>query len=59
MFSRCLEHCSPLTAPYCISLALIRAATGQIDDALLFCGYNAYRCRKMETVADVMTDLCG
>ena len=56
---RCLEHCSPLTAPYCISLALIRAATGQIDDALLFCGYNAYRCHKMETVADVMTDLCG
>ncbi len=56
---RCLEHCSPLTAPYCISLALIRAATGQIDDALLFCGYNAYRCNKIETVADVIADLCG
>ena len=56
---RCLEHCNPLTAPYCITMALIRAALGQVDDALLFCGYNAYRCHKMETAAEIIADLCG
>lgn len=56
---RCLEHCNPVTAPYCITMALIRAALGQIEDGLLFCGYNAYRCDRMETVEEVMADLCG
>lgn len=55
---RCLEHCDPLKAPYCITMALIRAALGQTEDGLLFCGYNASRCHKMERVADVMADLC-
>lgn len=55
---RCLEHCDPKTAPYCITMALIRAAEGQVEDGLLFCGYNAYRCEKMEHVEDVIADLC-
>lgn len=56
---RCLEHCNPHTAPYCITMALIRAASGQVDEGLLFCGYHAYRCEKMESAADVIADLCG
>ncbi len=56
---RCLEHCDPLTAPYCITMALIRAASGQVEDGLLFCGYNAHRCERMEHVEDVIQDLCG
>ncbi len=56
---RCLEHCDPATAPYCITMALIRAALGQTDNGLLFCGYNAFRCNQIETVADVIADLCG
>ncbi|MDO4328399.1 MAG: nitronate monooxygenase family protein [Lachnospiraceae bacterium] len=56
---RCLEHCDPVKAPYCITMALIRAALGQVDEGLLFCGYNAHRCSKMERVEDVMADLCG
>ncbi|HIR05407.1 MAG TPA: nitronate monooxygenase [Candidatus Copromonas faecavium] len=56
---RCLEHCNPAQVPYCITKALINAAEGRIDDALLFCGSNAYRCRQIETVEDVMRDLCG
>ena len=56
---RCLEHCDPATTPYCITKALINAAEGKIDDALLFCGSNAYRCEKIETVQEVMAALCG
>lgn len=56
---RCLEHCSPADAPYCITRALICAAEGNLSDALLFCGSNAYRCKKMETVPQVMRELCG
>ena len=43
---QCLEHCDPKTIPYCITKALIRAAEGDIENALLFCGANAYRCQK-------------
>lgn len=55
---RCLEHCDPATTPYCITQALINAAQGDEDHALLFCGSNAYRAEKIEKVADVMRDLC-
>lgn len=54
----CLEHCNPASAPYCITMALIRAAQGQIEDALLFCGSNAAQCRKIERVEQVIKDLC-
>lgn len=56
---QCLEHCNPAQVPYCITKALINAAEGRIDDALLFCGSNACRCEKIETVEDVMKELCG
>ena len=56
---RCLEHCNPAETPYCITKALINAAEGKIDEALLFCGSNAYRCEKIETVQEVMAALCG
>lgn len=55
----CLAHCNPAETPYCITRALINAAEGRIQDALLFCGSNAYRSKKIETVADVMKELCG
>lgn len=56
---RCLEHCDPASTPYCITRALIHAAEGNLKDALLFCGSNAYRCGKIETVPEVMEELCG
>ncbi len=55
----CLEHCNPAETPYCITRALINAANGNIDDALLFCGSNAYRSKTIETVPEVMKELCG
>ena len=51
---RCLEHCNPAETPYCITRALIHAAEGNIEEALLFCGSNAYRCKRIETVPEVM-----
>ena len=55
----CLEHCNPATTPYCITKALINAAEGDLDHALLFCGSNAYRAEKIETVEAVMDELTG
>jgi len=54
---QCLEHCNPKETPYCITDALIRAAIGDVDHGLLFCGSNAYRAKKIETVAQVMKEL--
>ncbi|MCI8454211.1 MAG: nitronate monooxygenase [Lachnospiraceae bacterium] len=54
----CLAHCNPAETPYCITKALINAAEGKIKEALLFCGSNAYRCKKIETVPEVMRELC-
>ena len=56
---RCLEHCNPADTPYCITRALICAAEGKLQAALLFCGSNACRCKKIETVPQVMRELCG
>lgn len=56
---QCLEHCNPKETPYCITDALIRAAVGDVEHALLFCGSNAYRAERIETVEEVMRDLVG
>ena len=56
---QCLEHCDPRTVPYCITRALVGAAEGDLDHALLFCGSNAYRADKIETVDQVMEALVG
>lgn len=56
---RCLEHCNPANIPYCITKALSNAAEGDLDNALLFCGSNAYRSNKIETVDEVIRDLVG
>lgn len=56
---QCLEHCDIRTIPYCITMALVKAAQGDVDNALLFCGSNAYRAQKIETVEEVMKDLTG
>lgn len=56
---QCLEHCNPNETPYCITDALIRAAVGDVEHSLLFCGSNAYRAERIETVEKVMRDLVG
>lgn len=54
---RCLKHCNPGTTPYCITQALINAAKGNVDDALLSAGHDAYRADHLETVKEVIDSL--
>ena len=56
---QCLEKCDIKTIPYCITTALVNAAIGDVDNALLFCGSNAFRTKKIETVDNVIKELMG
>lgn len=53
---QCLSKCNPVTAPYCITEALTNSAVGNTKEGLLFCGTNAWKCEKMEHVADIMKE---
>jgi len=52
----CIISCKPAETPYCITDALSNAADGDIDNGLLFCGTNAYRTTKIETVKEIMDE---
>lgn len=54
---RCLEKCDHSKIPYCITQALVNAAKGDEDNALVFCGSNAWRAERIETVHEVMQEL--
>lgn len=56
---RCLEKCDQEKIPYCITQALVNAVSGDEENALIFCGSNAWRANRIETVRQVMQDLCG
>ena len=56
---QCIISCDPAKTPYCITDALVNAAEGKLEKALLFCGAKAYRAEKIETVREVMTDIFG
>ena len=53
----CMKGCKPSEIPYCITESLLHAAKGETDEALLFCGADAWRAEKIETVEEVMVDL--
>lgn len=53
----CLRKCRPSEIPYCITDALIHAAKGETEEALLFCGANAWRAEKIETVHETIQSL--
>lgn len=55
----CVSTCKPAETPYCITEALVSAAKGDVDNALLFCGSNAYRATKLEHVSDIMNEFRG
>ena len=52
----CIVTCRPAEIPYCITQALVNAAEGRVEDALLFCGSNACRSHKIEKVEDIMKE---
>lgn len=55
----CLARCNPAEIPYCITDGLVAAAKGDVDHALLFCGADAYKATRIETVREVMQSLAG
>ncbi len=54
---RCLIPCDPATTPYCITLALIEAAKGNVEDGLFFCGANVGKVDKIVTVKELIDEL--
>jgi len=53
----CLKTCTPATAPYCIAEVLAKAAEGEMDDSFVFAGSNAYRCKEIVPVKDLIDKL--
>ena len=53
----CVKPCNPATTIYCISKASLHAVRGEVDEALLFCGSNAYRVNELTTVDELMQTL--
>lgn len=54
---QCLSDCDIPNIPYCITSALISAAKGDVDNALLFCGTNVGKIDKIVTVKELMDEL--
>ncbi len=54
---RCIRTCDAVNTPYCITKALINAVKGNIDEALVFCGSNAYRINNIVSVHDLIEEL--
>lgn len=52
----CVSTCKPAETPYCITEALVNAAEGRVEDALLFAGSNAYRAKGLEHVRDILRE---
>jgi len=55
---QCIKTCNPGDTPYCITNALVKAAKGETENALVFCGENAWKCNKIEHVGDILRELC-
>lgn len=55
----CISTCNPADTPYCITRALTKAAEGDTEHALLFCGENAWKCDRICHVQEIMDELCG
>ncbi len=53
---QCISTCKPAEIPYCITEALINAVEGRVDEGLIFCGSNAYRADRIETVQEIMEE---
>jgi len=57
----CLKKCSYKAEQerFCIVHALDRAQRGDVETGLIFCGTNAWRAERIETVAEIFAELFG
>ena len=54
---KCLKSCNYTTANYCISIALIKAKKGNIDQGFAFAGANAWRSNTIISVKELFNNL--
>ncbi|MBU0571836.1 MAG: nitronate monooxygenase family protein [Candidatus Omnitrophica bacterium] len=54
---QCLRTCDPDTVQYCIAKALINAAEGNIDNAVVFTGSNVSRVKKIVSVKEMIDEI--
>lgn len=53
----CIKTCKGESSPYCIVMALYNAFRGKLENGYAFCGTNAFRAKKIETVKDVFASI--
>ena len=53
----CIITCKKEEAPYCITLALLNAMRGKLENGFAFAGSNAYKANKIISVKDVIEEL--
>ena len=56
---QCIATCKAKDIPYCITDALVNAANGDVDNALLFCGEKAYKATRLEHVSEIINEIVG
>ena len=54
---QCLRTCNPSTVQYCIAKALIDAAEGDVDNAVVFAGSNVHRIKEIMSVKDLIDEI--
>lgn len=54
--TKCIKTCDVGREPYCISEALIKAVTGNVDEGLIFTGTNGYKIDKITTVKEIFDE---
>jgi nitronate monooxygenase len=53
----CLKTCKPNEAPYCIAKAMLNAAAGDLDNAVVFAGSNVARVTRIMPVRELIEEL--
>lgn len=53
----CIKTCNVADTPYCITKALINAVKGNMEKALIFCGSNVGKVKKLMSVHELMQEL--
>lgn len=53
----CIKTCDVTHSPYCIMLALYNAFKGKLQNGYAFCGSNAWRAEKIQSVRNLMASL--
>jgi len=53
----CLIGCDYTTSPFCITMALLNAKRGSLDNGLIFAGENAWRVTHLLSVAELIDEL--